>query len=94
MSHLIKETESNISTMASSVVNVDQKIQHSVDTQTSLSESFNDIADAVSGIQQQYVNTARDISAISTLITELSQGATLVSSSSDSLINVVNELNI
>ncbi|MFJ5791879.1 protoglobin domain-containing protein [Lysinibacillus sp. NPDC097162] len=94
VSHLIKETESNISTMASSVVNVDQKIQHSVDTQTSLSESFNDIADAVSGIQQQYVNTARDISAISTLITELSQGATLVSSSSDSLINVVNELNI
>ncbi len=80
--------------MASSVINVDQKIQHSVDTQTSLSKSFNDIADAVTGIQQQYVNTARDISAISNLITELSQGATLVSSSSDSLINVVNELNI
>lgn len=94
VSHLIKETESNISTMANSVINVDQKIQHSVDTQTSLSKSFNDIADAVSGIQQQYVNTARDISAISNLITELSQGATLVSSSSDSLINVVNELNI
>ncbi|WP_457812777.1 methyl-accepting chemotaxis protein [Lysinibacillus fusiformis] len=94
VSHLIKETESNIATMASSVINVDQKIQHSVDTQTNLSKSFNDIADAVSGIQQQYVNTARDISAISNLITELSQGATLVSSSSDSLINVVNELNI
>lgn len=94
VSHLIKETESNITTMASSVINVDQKIQHSVETQTNLSKSFNDIADAVSGIQQQYVNTARDISAISTLITELSEGATLVSSSSDSLINVVNELNI
>ncbi|MGN4123611.1 protoglobin domain-containing protein [Lysinibacillus sphaericus] len=94
VSHLIKETESNITTMASSVINVDQKIQHSVDTQTNLSKSFNDIADAVTGIQQQYVNTARDISAISNLITELSQGATLVSSSSDSLINVVNELNI
>ncbi|MGE8004647.1 protoglobin domain-containing protein [Lysinibacillus sp. NPDC093216] len=92
VSHLIKETESNITTMSNSVINVDQKIQHSVDTQNSLSKSFNDIADAVSGIQQQYVNTSRDISAISNLITELSQGATLVSSSSDSLINVVNEL--
>lgn len=94
VSHLIKETESNITTMANSVTNVDQKIQHSVNTQESLSKSFNDIADAVSGIQQQYVNTSRDISAISNLITELSQGATLVSSSSDSLINVVNELNM
>ena len=92
VSHLIKETESNITTMSNSVINVDEKIQHSVDTQNSLSKSFNDIADAVSGIQQQYVNTSRDISAISNLITELSQGATLVSSSSDSLINVVNEL--
>lgn len=94
VSHLIKETESNITTMSNSVINVDQKIQHSVDTQNSLSKSFNDIAEAVSGIQQQYVNTSRDISAISNLITELSQGATLVSSSSDSLINVVNELNM
>lgn len=94
VSHLIKETESNITTMASSVINVDQKIQHSVNTQENLSKSFNDIADAVAGIQQQYVNTSRDISAISNLITELSQGATLVSSSSDSLINVVNELNM
>lgn len=94
VSLLIKETESNITTMASSVVNVDQKIQHSVDTQNSLSKSFNDIADAVSGIQQQYMHTAHDISAISNLISELSKGATLVSSSSDSLINVVHELNI
>lgn len=94
VSHLIKETESNITTMSNSVINVDQKIQHSVNTQQSLSTSFNDIAEAVAGIQQQYVNTSQDISAISNLITELSQGATLVSSSSDSLINVVNELNV
>ena len=94
VSHLIKETEINITTMANSVTNVDQKIQHSVDTQASLSKSFNDIADAVAGIQQQYVHTSKDISAISHLITELSQGAALVSSSSDSLIEVVTELNI
>lgn len=94
VSHLIKETEVNISTMANSVTNVDQKIQHSVDTQESLSKSFHAIADAVAGIQLQYVHTAKDISAISHLITELSQGAALVSSSSDSLIEVVTELNV
>lgn len=94
VSHLIKETEVNITTMANSVTNVDQKIQHSVETQASLSKSFNDIADAVAGIQQQYVHTAKDISAISHLITELSQGAELVASSSDSLIEIVTELNI
>ncbi|GLC90004.1 globin-coupled sensor protein [Lysinibacillus piscis] len=93
VSHLIKDTENNITTMANSVTNVDQKIQHSVDTQQSLSKSFHDIIDAISGIQQQYVSTSKDISTISHLITELSQGATLVSSSSDSLINVINELN-
>ena len=94
VSHLIKETEVNITTMANSVTSVDQKIQHSVDTQGSLSTSFNDIADAVAGIQQQYIHTAKDISAISHLITELSQGAALVSSSSDSLIEVITELNV
>ena len=94
VSHLIKETEGNITTMANSVTNVDQKIQHSVDTQESLSKSFNAIADAVAGIQQQYVLTAKDISEIAHLITELSQGTALVSSSSDSLIEVVTELNV
>lgn len=80
--------------MANSVTNVDQKIQHSVDTQASLSKSFNDITDVVAGSEQQYVHTAKDISTIPHLITELSQGATLVSSSSDSLIGVVTKLNI
>ena len=93
VSHLIKETEINITTMANSVTNVDQKIQHSVDTQENLSKSFHAITDAVAGIQQQYVHTAKDISEIAHLITELSQGAALVSSSSDSLIEVVTELN-
>ena len=64
----------------------------SVNTQHELTDSFNAIAEAVSGIRAQYMDTSEDIRTISNLISELSQGASLVSSSSDRLIAVVNEL--
>lgn len=92
VSVLIKETENNIVSMASSVSSVDSQVKISVNTQHELTDSFNAIADAVSGIRAQYMSTAEDIRTISNLITELSQGANLVSSSSDQLIAVVNEL--
>lgn len=92
VSLLIKETESNIIRMASSVNSVDSQIQVSVETQQELTSSFNSIAEAVSGIREQYMSTSEDIDTISNLITELTHGATLVSSSSDSLIEVVDEL--
>ena len=92
VSHLIKETESNIGQMANSVNVVDSQIKLSVETQQSLNESFNHIAEAVSGIKMQYVNTSEDIQTISSVITELSKTATLVSNSSDSLLRVVHEL--
>ena len=92
VSVLIKETENNIVSMASSVNSVDSQVKISVDTQHELTDSFNAIAEAVSGIRTQYINTSEDIRTISNLITELSQGANLVSSSSDQLIAVVNEL--
>ncbi|RUL54717.1 MULTISPECIES: globin-coupled sensor protein [Lysinibacillus] len=93
VSHLIRETENNIGNMTSSVNNVDEQVQKSVQTQQSLEESFNSIAKAVSGIKEQYTNTSQDVNEITTLINELTKSATLVSSSSDSLLNVVNELN-
>ena len=92
VSVLIKETENNIVSMAGSVSSVDSQVKISVNTQHELTDSFNAIADAVSGIRAQYMSTAEDIRTISNLITELSQGANLVSSSSDQLIAVVNEL--
>lgn len=88
VSHLIFETEHNINSMSQSVQHVDTQIQHSVSTQDELSDSFCAIAEAVSGIQNQYMNTSHDISKISNLINDLLQGATLVSSSSDSLLDV------
>ncbi len=93
VSHLIRETENNIEDMTSSVSNVDAQVQKSVQTQHSLEESFNSIAKAVSGIKEQYTNTSKDVSEISNLISELTASASQVSSSSDSLLNVVHELN-
>lgn len=93
ISQLIKETESSISSMATSVSAVDTQIQISVDTQQLLSQSINAITEGVSGIQQQYINTSQDIVTISNLITNIREGAEHVSTSSDSLIEIVNELN-
>ena len=94
VSVLIKETENNIVSMANSVSSVDSQVKISVNTQHELTDSFNAIADAVSGIRTQYMNTSEDIRTISNLITELTKGANLVSSSSDQLISVVNELSV
>ena len=92
VSILIQETESNIISMADSVNSVDTQVKVSVDTQHELIASFNAIAEAVSGIRTQYMSTSRDIGTIARLITELSDGAGLVSSSSDRLISIVHEL--
>lgn len=92
VSILIQETESNIISMADSVNRVDAQVKVSVDTQHELTASFNAIAGAVSGIRTQYMSTSRDIGTIAKLIMELSDGAGLVSSSSDQLIGIVHEL--
>lgn len=93
VSHLIRETESNIAGMADSVNSVDTQIQKSVDTQESISHSFTSIAEAVSGIKEQYMHTNEDIAQISGLITELTTGAELVATSSDSLVDAIHDLN-
>ena len=92
VSILIQETEGNIISMADSVNSVDAQVKISVDTQQALTASFTAIAEAVSGIRTQYMSTSREIGTISRLITELSDGAGLVSSSSDRLISIVHEL--
>lgn len=92
VSFLIQETESNISSMADSVSSVDSQVKVSVNTQHELTASFSAIAEAVSGIRTQYMSTSREIGTISKLITELADGAGLVSTSSDQLIGIVHEL--
>lgn len=93
VSYLINETETNIEDMAHSVNSVDTQVQKSVVTQENISQSFTSIAEAVSGIKDQYMHTNEDIAQITTLITELSAGAELVASSSDSLVESIQHLN-
>lgn len=92
MSHLIKETEVNITQMSDSVSSVDAQVKMSVDTQKSLADSFTSITEAVSGIKTQYENTNEDIHAIASVITGLTHTTNQVSISSDSLLRIVHEL--
>ncbi|MEG0472227.1 MAG: globin-coupled sensor protein [Solibacillus sp.] len=92
VSHLIQETELNIEQMSTSVSSVDEQIKMSVETQRSLADSFTSITEAVSGIKSKYEDTTEDIQSISTVITGLTQTATLVSTSSESLLRIVHEL--
>lgn len=92
VSHLIKETEINITQMSDSVASVDEQVKMGVDTQKSLADSFTSIAEAVSGIKTQYENTNEDIHTITSVITGLMHTSSLVSTSSDSLLRIVHEL--
>ena len=92
VSHLIKETEVNITKMSDSVSSVDAQVKMSVDTQKSLADSFTSITEAVSGIKTQYENTNEDIHAIASVITGLTHTTNQVSTSSDSLLRIVHEL--
>lgn len=92
VSHLINETEINISQMSASVSSVDKQVKMSVDTQKSLADSFTSITEAVSGIKTQYEKTNEDIHSITSVITGLTHTSNLVSTSSDSLLRIVHEL--
>nr|WP_042478551.1 globin-coupled sensor protein [Bacillus ndiopicus] len=93
VAHLIKETENNILSMASSVQSVDSQVQQTVETQQNLAASFTSITEAVSGIKQQYMNTTDDIRTISNLIAELTEASTIVAASSDELLQIVTKIN-
>lgn len=93
VSQLIKETELSITQMSHSVSSVDEQVKMSVDTQKSLADSFTSITEAVSGIKKKYENTNEDIHTISSVITGLTHTTNLVSTSSDSLLRIVHELN-
>ncbi|RKJ67873.1 globin-coupled sensor protein, partial [Butyricicoccus sp. 1XD8-22] len=92
VSTLIKETENNITSMTGAVTHVDKQVHLSVEAQQKLAESFKSIAQSVSGIKNQYSNTTRDINEISNHLAELADSATVVSSSSDSLVSVLHDL--
>ncbi|WP_446677004.1 methyl-accepting chemotaxis protein [Rummeliibacillus suwonensis] len=92
VSQLIEDTENNIENMSSSVKSVDTQITNGVNMQNDLSQSFHQIAEAVAGIKVINEDTMEDITTISQLLNDLSDGATQVSASADQLTNIANNL--
>lgn len=93
VSSLIHETESNISNMSTSVKDVDTQILSGVEMQKELSDSFQTIARAVSGIKMNHTATTEDVSSITTILDEISSAAFQVADSAERLLTVATELN-
>lgn len=92
VSALIHETESNISNMSSSVKEVDTQILSGVDMQKELSDSFQTIARAVSGIKTNHTATTEDVSSITLILDEISNATFQVADSAERLLEVTTEL--
>lgn len=93
VSSLIHETESNISNMSTSVKDVDTQILSGVEMQKDLSDSFQTIARAVSGIKTNHAATTEDVSNIALILDEISNAAFQVADSAERLLTVATELN-
>lgn len=93
VSSLIHETESNISNMSASVKDVDTQILSGVEMQKDLSDSFQTIARAVSGIKTNHAATTEDVSNIASILDEISNAAFQVAESAERLLTVATELN-
>jgi heam-based aerotactic trancducer len=93
VSSLIHETESNISNMSASVKDVDTQILSGVEMQKDLSDSFQTIARAVSGIKTNHAATTEDVSNITSILDEISNAAFQVADSAERLLTVATELN-
>lgn len=92
VSALIHETESNISNMSLSVKEVDTQILSGVDMQKELSDSFQTIARAVSGIKTNHTATTEDVSNITLILDEISNATFQVADSAERLLEVTTEL--
>lgn len=92
VSSLILEMENNITEMTSGINKVDEQVNLSVQTQEHLALAFEHIAKKVSGIREQYTTTSKDIDQISQYIHNLEESSSHVSTSSDSLLKVVQDL--
>ncbi|MGG0657171.1 protoglobin domain-containing protein [Rummeliibacillus pycnus] len=92
VSQLIQDTENNIENMSGSVKSVDTQITKGVSMQDELSNSFHKIAEAVASIKETNEDTMEDITTISQLLNDLSEGATQVSASADQLTNIASDL--
>lgn len=92
VSNLIKETDSKIVDMNLSISDINKLIDEGTAKYGHVSESFNQIAEAMSSIKKQSVDSNAEILAISTVIDNLNSAVEVISSSSENLMNTANEL--
>ena len=92
VSSLIHETECNIANMSASVKEVDTQILSGVEMQKELSDSFQTIARAVSGIKTNHTSTTNDVSNITIILDEISNATFQVADSAERLLEVATEL--
>lgn len=89
---LIQKTDEKISEMTESVTEMYELIQGSAENTTQISDSFCEIVDAVSGIQQQSEQSNEEIQTISQILNELNEVIDTLAQSSDGLIGTMEEL--
>lgn len=92
VSSLIHETECNIANISASVKEVDTQILSGVEMQKELSDSFQTIARAVSGIKTNHTSTTNDVSNITIILDEISNATFQVADSAERLLEVATEL--
>ncbi|WP_442852916.1 methyl-accepting chemotaxis protein [Bacillus sp. OxB-1] len=89
---LIQQTDEKIAEMTESVTEMNGLIQGSAENTVRISGSFREIADAVSGIQQQSGQSNEEIQIISQILQELNEVIDTLAHSSDGLIQTMEDL--
>ncbi|MEK3937684.1 globin-coupled sensor protein [Sporosarcina sp. FSL W7-1349] len=89
---LIQQTDEKIAEMTESVTEMNGLIQGSAENTVRISGSFREIADAVSGIQQQSGQSNEEIQTISQILQELNEVIDTLAHSSDGLIQTMEDL--
>lgn len=89
---LIQNTDDGIADMTKSVSHMQALITNSASSYGHMEESFNDIVEAMSGIQEQSEQSNQEITTISQILNELSLAIETLAHSSDGLIHTIEDL--
>ncbi|QFG00278.1 globin-coupled sensor protein [Psychrobacillus glaciei] len=89
---LIQETDDGIGDITKSVSEMNHLIADGADKYEQMSESYQNIVQAMSGIKIQSEQSNTEIATISEILNELNQAVETIAISSDGLINTINDL--
>lgn len=92
VTHLIQQTDDGIVEMTTSISDMHNLIHGSVEKTDQVFESFNDIVEAMAGIQEQSEQSNDEVIMISQILNELNTAIETLAHSSDGLIETIEEL--